>query len=113
MSDKVASVSDADFSSRVLTADRPVLVDFWAEWCGPCRMISPVVEQLAEQFGQRVDVLKLDIDQNPATVQNFGVMSVPTVVIFKDGKAVDRSVGYRPGIQDDLARKLTALLPSS
>ena len=106
------SVTDAEFENVVLKSDIPVLVDFWATWCGPCRMIAPIVEQLSGELGTKVKVLKMDIDENPATPMSLGSMSIPTVIIFKDGKAAERTVGYRPSMKGDLAAKLEALLAS-
>jgi thioredoxin 1 len=110
MSDQISQVSDADFESEVLLSGQPVLVDFWAAWCAPCRMIAPVVEQVAEEMGGRVKVVKMDIDSNPQTSMRLGVMSIPTLIIFKDGQAADRTVGYRPGLKADLTEKLQALV---
>ena len=106
----VGAVTDAGFESQVLKSDRPVLVDFWATWCGPCRMIAPVVEQLAAELGDKVTFLKMDIDQNPATPQRLGIMSIPTVIVFKDGKQAERSVGYKGSLKEDLRQKLVALV---
>lgn len=106
----VNSVSDTDFQAEVLKADKPVLVDFWATWCAPCRMIAPVVEELAGELGDKVKVLKMDIDANPNIPQQFGILSIPTLIMFKDGKAADRTVGYRSGLKGDLRQKLEALL---
>ncbi|HVD48359.1 MAG TPA: thioredoxin [Candidatus Limnocylindria bacterium] len=108
----IQSVTDAEFENAVLKSDIPVLVDFWATWCGPCRMIAPIVEQLSGELGTKVKVLKMDIDENPATPMSLGIMSIPTVIIFKDGKAAERTVGYRPSMKGDLAAKLEALLAS-
>ena len=104
------TVSDSDFDRAVLKSEIPVLVDFWAPWCGPCRMIAPLVEQISGELGDKIKVLKMDIDQNPATPMQFGIMSIPTVIIFKDGKAADRTVGYRPNMKGDLKAKLEALI---
>jgi thioredoxin 1 len=112
MADHVSEVTDADFEARVLGADKPVLVDFWATWCAPCRMIAPAVEEIASELGDAVEVVKLDVDQNPQTVQQLGIMSMPTIMMFKDGKAADRHVGYRPGIKQELKQKLEALIAS-
>ncbi|HLQ62450.1 MAG TPA: thioredoxin [Candidatus Acidoferrales bacterium] len=109
----IASVSDSEFEATVLQSKEPVLVDFWAAWCAPCRMIAPVVEDLAGELGARIKVLKMDIDQNPATPGRFGIMSIPTVIIFKDGKAAERMVGYRSNLKADLKQKLEALLKAS
>ncbi|HEY2596855.1 MAG TPA: thioredoxin [Candidatus Dormibacteraeota bacterium] len=103
-------VTDAEFEASVLKADIPVLVDFWATWCGPCRMIAPIVEQIQQELGTKIKVMKMDIDENPATPMSLGIMSIPTVIIFKDGKAAERSVGYRPNMKGDLTTKLEALL---
>ena len=106
----VASVTDADFTSEVLQSDRPVLVDFWATWCAPCRMIAPVVEELSTELGDRVRILKMDIDANPQTPTQLGIMSIPTVIIFKDGRPADRMVGYRSNLKADLKQKLESLV---
>ena len=106
----IQSVTDSEFESVVLKSEIPVLVDFWATWCGPCRMIAPIVEQISGELGGKVKVLKMDIDENPATPQSLGIMSIPTVIIFKDGKAAERTVGYRPNMKGDLTAKLEALL---
>ncbi|HEX6547270.1 MAG TPA: thioredoxin [Candidatus Dormibacteraeota bacterium] len=106
----IPAVTDADFQARVLEADRPVLVDFWATWCAPCRMIAPVVDELSAEFGDRIRILKMDIDANPQTPGQLGIMSVPTVIIFKDGRPAERTVGYRSNLKSDLKLKLDSLL---
>ena len=106
----IEAVTDAEFESQVLLAEQPVLVDFWAEWCAPCRMIAPLVEDLAAEFGDRIKVLKMDIDANPQTPVKLGIMSIPTLIVFKGGKAADRHVGYRNNLKADLKERLTALL---
>jgi thioredoxin 1 len=101
-------VTDADFERVVLGASVPVLVDFWAAWCGPCRMVAPAVEQLAQAFAGRVLVARLDMDANPATAQRYGVRSIPMLIYFRDGQEVDRVVGAQPA--HVLRQKLEALL---
>jgi len=102
------TVTDANFEQVVVRAAGPVLVDFWASWCGPCRMVAPIVEQLAGEFAGRATVGKVDVDANPATAQRFGVQSIPTLIYFKAGREVDRVVGA--GSADVLRQKLAALV---
>ena len=89
-------VSDETFDEEVVNSSVPVLVDFWAEWCAPCKMIAPIVEQLANEYDGKVKFAKLDIDSNPKVAQAFGIRSIPTLLIFKDGKPVDQVVGAVP-----------------
>lgn len=96
------AVTDATFSTEVLQADRPVLVDFWAEWCAPCRKVAPLLEELAEELGDKVEIVKLDIDANPEVTRAYQVMSVPTLTVFKGGRPVNSVVGARP--KGDLMR---------
>lgn len=91
----IGDVTDGDFDERVLGAERPVLVDFWAEWCVPCHMVSPVVEEIGRDKGERLQVAKLNIDDNPEVTRRFGVMSIPTLMLFKEGVEVARVVGAR------------------
>jgi thioredoxin 2 len=94
--DKPVVVTDANFSSVVGTSSLPVLLDLWAAWCGPCRMIAPIVEQIAAELSGRALVGKLDVDANPQTASRFGVQSIPTLLILKDGREVDRLIGAQP-----------------
>ena len=93
------SVTDQSFATDVLGADKPVLVDFWAEWCGPCRMIAPALEDIAGEIGDKVDIVKLNIDENPETPGHYGVRGIPTMVLFKNGKPVAQKVGAAPRSQ--------------
>ncbi|GAC1319181.1 MAG: thioredoxin [Chloroflexota bacterium] len=95
MSHPVA-ISDNSFADEVSNASQPVLVDFWAEWCGPCRMVAPILENLAEEYSDSLKITKLDVDRNPQTSMQYGVQSIPTLILFKDGKEVERIIGYMP-----------------
>lgn len=88
--------TDANFSSDVLKSDKLVLVDFWAPWCGPCKMIGPIVEKLSTELASTVKIGKLNVDDNPATAQEYGVQSIPTLLLFKDGKVVGTTMGFQP-----------------
>ena len=101
-------VNDSDFDQIVLQAKTPVLVDFWAAWCGPCRMVAPVVEELAGEYDGKVSFTKVDVDQNPKTASQYGIMSIPTLLIFKNGAPVSNIVGFRP--KAELKRSLDAAL---
>lgn len=89
-------VTDSTFEEMVVNSETPVLVDFWAEWCGPCKMIAPVLDEIAKDLDGKLVIGKLDIDVNQDTAMAFGVMSIPTLLLFKDGEPVDRIVGYQP-----------------
>ena len=90
------TVTDQSFATDVLGAERPVLVDFWAEWCGPCRMIGPALEEIAGSLGDKVKIVKLNVDENPRTAQKYGIMSIPTLMIFKNGELASRQIGAAP-----------------
>lgn len=92
----VGKVSDASFDSEVLKASGPVVVDFWAEWCGPCRMIAPALDEIATAMGDKIKIVKLNVDENPAVASKYGVMSIPTLMIFKNGEMASRQVGAAP-----------------
>src|SRR5436853_605708 len=98
-------VSDASFASDVLASNKPVLVDFWASWCGPCKMVAPVLDEIAGEHSEKLTVAKLDIDANPGTARDYQVMSIPTMIVFQDGKPVKQIVGAKPkaALLNDLA----------
>jgi thioredoxin 1 len=101
-------LTDANFEEHVLKSDKPVLVDFWAEWCGPCRMIGPIVKELSEEYGDQAVIAKMDVDSNPGVTAKFGIRNIPTILFFKNGEVVDKSVGAVP--KAILVSKLDALV---
>jgi thioredoxin 1 len=109
----IREVTDATWDQMVLQSDKPVIVDFWAAWCGPCRMVAPEVEKLAEKYAGKVDVVKLDVDANPHTSMHYGIMSNPTVAMFKAGEAPRAAVGFRPLAQLEAAFGLESLAAPS
>jgi thioredoxin 1 len=98
-SEKVATFTDSNFETEVLKADKPVLVDFWATWCAPCKAIAPVVDAIAEEYDGKVKVGKVNVDDSPATPGKYGVRGIPTIILFSDGKVVDQVVGAVPKAQ--------------
>ena len=103
----VSKVSDSDFEAQVLKSAEPVVVDFWAEWCGPCKMIAPALEEIAGSMTGKVKIVKLNVDENPATAAKYGIMSIPTLMLFKNGELASRQVGAAP------KQKLEAWINSS
>ena len=108
MSDNIINVNQDSFQRAVLDSEKPVLVDFWAPWCGPCRAVAPVVEELANDYKDKVDFAKLNVDESPFVASKYGVMSIPTIIVFKDGKPVQQAIGYQP--KDQLKKLLDGTL---
>ena len=90
------AVTDASFEAEVLKNSKPVIVDYWAEWCGPCRMIAPVLEEIASEYGEKIDVVKLNVDENPAVAQRYQILAIPTLNVFQNGKVVKQIKGAKP-----------------
>ncbi len=103
-----ADVTDSEWDTQVLKSDVPVLVDFWAPWCGPCRMVAPIVEELAGEYAGKVRFYKLNTDDNMQTASRYGIRSIPTLIVFKDGQLVDQVIGFRP--KSDLKKSLEKAL---
>jgi len=108
MAENIAHYTDSDFDAQVLSADKPVLVDFWAEWCGPCRMVAPVIEQIAAAYKGKLIVGKVNVDENPQTAAKYRITAIPTMIIFSNGKAVKTLTGYRD--RNALAAEIDAVV---
>ncbi len=104
----IVDVTDTTFDELITNAGKPALVDFWAEWCGPCRMLTPMVKELAEEYGDKVVIAKVDVDSNPGISLKFGIRNIPTILFFKDGEVADKQVGVVP--KGVLAEKIDVLL---
>ncbi len=105
---QVRDVTDSEFDAEVLKSDLPVLVDFWAEWCGPCKMVSPIVEELSIEYTNRVKFTKLDVDSNVQTSASYGIRSIPTLLVFKNGKVVGQIIGAKP--KESIRAKLEEII---
>lgn len=108
MAGNVFEVSDAEFESSIIQSDKPALVDFWAEWCQPCKMLAPTVEEIAGEYTDKVKVAKVNVDDNPATATKFGIRGIPTLLLFKEGKVVQQMVGVKP--KDDITKAIEEIL---
>jgi len=102
------TIDDSNFGQTVLQSDKPVLVDFWAPWCRPCLMVAPILDELAEEYSGRVNIARMDVDQNPKTAAKYNIMSIPTLLLFKKGEPVSHIVGFRP--KEELKRSLDEAL---
>ena len=109
----IKAVTDADFEQQVLNSDKPVVVDFWATWCGPCKLVAPEIEKLAAKYGDAVQFVKLDVDANPMISQTFGIMSIPTIAFFRPGETPVGVVGFRPADQLEQAFNLGQYAPAA
>ena len=107
MSEKVLHISDDTFQKEVLESDKPVMVDFWASWCGPCLALAPIIDEIAENYGDKIKVCKLNVDENQKTAMQYGIKGIPTIIFFKNGQVVEQSVGLVPkDYLEDLIKKV-------
>lgn len=102
------AVTDATFEAEVLNSEKPIMVDFWATWCGPCRAVSPILDKIAEEHAEKIDIVKLDVDANPETAMKYGITSIPAMYVFQKGEVVKRVIGAKPkpALEADLAEFL-------
>jgi thioredoxin 1 len=106
---ELLEITDQNFEEEILQSDRPAIVDFWAEWCAPCRAISPIIGELADQYGEQVKIVKMNIDENPNTPSKYGVRAIPTILAFSGGQVVDQVTGARPRASfEEMVKKLVA-----
>ena len=108
MSENIVTVDQNSFQKNVLDSKKPVLVDFWAPWCGPCRAVAPVVEELAKEYNDKAGFAKVNVDDSPILASQYGVMSIPTIIVFKGGKPIQQAIGYQP--KDQLKKLLDSTL---
>ncbi|MDJ0668398.1 MAG: thioredoxin [Desulfobacterales bacterium] len=115
MGEQLREVSDQDFETTVLQSDLPVVVDFWAPWCGPCKAIGPMIEELAQKYTDRIAVAKMNVDDNPETPTRFGIKSVPTIILFKDGRLFEQLTGVvsRPALEKSVEKLLAGGAPTA
>jgi len=107
MSEKVLHISDDNFQKEVIESDKPVMVDFWASWCGPCLALAPIIDEIAEAYSDKIKICKLNVDENQKTAMQYGIKGIPTILFFKDGQVVEQSVGLVPkDYLEDLIKKV-------